>query len=145
MDRAPRGKLPQWYSCHAFLINLTLEQYRQTALQQYVDIDIEPSRTEVFSDNRPSECLNVFYVPAATKEALDSFIVDDSHLFHLPIYDREDACHQKRAPSLFRATYRCPANVKLFVFIVEPEKKLVCPQPCCLDLRKLLPYSAEKP
>jgi hypothetical protein len=49
-------------------------------------------------------------------------------------------------PGLLRFFGRCkgipPMPMWRFVFIIEPNLTLICPQPWRLDLRKLLPYSA---
>ena len=146
LDRAPRGKLPQWYSSHAFLNNSTLEMYRQVALQQSVDINIEPSRTEEFSDQGPLSPIeqDVFYVPVASnQEALDSFILHGGNLFILQFTIAKTQSIKQGLLRFFeQLTGVPPMSQWRFVFIVEPDKKLVCPQPWCLDLRKLLPYSA---
>jgi hypothetical protein len=145
LDKVGKGKLPQWYSSHAFLNNLTLEQSRQKALQQDISIDTEPSRTDEFPDNGPLFIAsNVFYVPEATNhEALDSFILLDGRLI---IFQFTVGKTHGIKPGLLRFFEKCkgapPMSKWRFVFIIEPNLTLISPQPWRLDLRKLHPYSA---
>lgn len=145
LDQVRKGKSPQWYSSHGFLNNSKLEQFRQQALQQEMRIDANPSRTEEFPDDGPSSITSdVFYVPEATNhEALDSFILLNNHLF---IFQFTIGQTHGIKPGLLRFFERCkgapPMSEWRFVFIIEPNLTLTCPQPWHLDLRKLLPYSA---
>ena len=145
LDRAPRG-LPQWHSSHEFLANLQLEQRRQDALIGRFNIDIKPIRTEEFSNKKPlSLARDVMYVPEAkNQEALDSFIWLDEGLFILQFTIAETHDIKQGLLDFFRKYVVSfpPLSSWNFLFIIEPNQILKCPQPRDATLRSLAMYSA---
>ena len=140
LDKAQTGAMPQWYSSHIPLGNPILEGYRQQALKNAITVEIKPSQTEEFPDGGPSSIdQTVFYVPEATNhETLDSFIWLDDTLY---IFQFTVGGTYGIKPGLLRFFDQYLSLPRLsswlFVFITEPNRTLICPQPWRLNLREL--------
>jgi hypothetical protein len=142
----PRKGAPRWYSSHEFLTNSQLEERRQEALTRQLKINIKPIRTEEFSDNkRLSLALNVMYVPEAdNKVALNSFTWLDEGLFIFQFTVAKTQDIKQDILDFFKeyvVPYQSPSSWNI-LFIIEPNQKLICPQPQSATLRKLDMYSA---
>jgi hypothetical protein len=135
---------PQWHSSHIRLDNVSLEASRLNALEQKLSIYFHPNQTLKFM-NRPLHIMpNVFYVPAvANHEALDSFLLLDGclYIFQFTIGKKHDI-----KPGFIRFLENCPGIPSIkdwkFVFVIEPDMTLKCPQQWHLKLRQLHLYSA---
>lgn len=147
LGKARQRALPQYYSSHVELANSDLERLRQEALEKVYGVEIKPVTHEVFTDKGPSSIQEgVFYVPHATNhEASDSFILLNNILYifqftigltHgikiglIPFFEK----YQDQGEVLPISSWR-------FVFVIDSNQTLICPQPRLLKLRELPVYS----
>ena len=141
---APR---PQWHSSHEQLRDRSLEISRRQALNQRVSVDIQPSKTLEYMDDRLESLEpNVFYVPEkSNKSALDSFILVGGilYIFQMTIKSTHDI-NRGLIDSANRHNFP-PMDKWRFVFIIPLNLLLKVPQPWTQELRSLSPYSAVVP
>lgn len=138
----------QYYSSHVELMDLNLEGSRKEVLKQVYDIEIKPVRHEMFTVGGPSHIQEgIFYLPAADNhEANNSFILLNNILYifqfaagwtHgikislIPFFEKYK--EQGEVP---------PISSWRFVFIIDSNLTLICPQPWQLKLQELPLYSA---
>ena len=148
LKKARDGALPQYYSSHVALDDLNLERFRREALKRVYNVEIKPVRVEVFPDEGPRIIEEgIFYVPAATNhEALNPFILLDDvlYIFHFTVGSThgikfglisffEKYQEQKHIP---------PISSWRFIFIIDSNQTLICPQPRRLKLRELPLHTA---
>ena len=144
-DSTDDEKKSQWYSSHLSLDNVSLEASRQEVLEQVLTINIHPSETLEFTKDGPSHIVpDVFYVPEVTNhEALDSFLLLNGCLY---IFRFTIGKNHSIKPGLIRSLEKCPGVPLMkdwrFLFVIEPNLTLVCPQPWLLKMCELHLYSA---
>ena len=144
-DSTDDEKKSQWYSSHLSLDNVSLEASRQEVLEQVLTINIHPSETLEFTKDGPSHIVpDVFYVPEVTNhEVLDSFLLLNGCLY---IFQFTLGKNHGIKSGLIRFLEKYPGVPPMeewrFVFVIEPNLTLVCPQPWPLKMRGLHPYSA---
>jgi hypothetical protein len=144
LEETQQGPQPQYYSSHIELINPNLEGFCQEALEKVYDIEIKPVQHEMFTDEGPLHIQEgIFYLPAATNhEASNSFILLNNILYIfqfnvgikislIPFFEKYK--EQREVP---------PISSWRFIFIIDSNQTLICPQPQHLKLRELPLYTA---
>ena len=145
LDHARDGALPQYYSSHVPLDNQDLEKLRREALKKVYEVEIRPEVVEVFQEQGPSSIQEgIFYVPDATNhEALNSFILLDDvlYIFQFTVGSTHGI---KFGLVTFFEKYEHipPISSWTFVFIIDSNQTLKCPQPRRLKLRELPLHTA---
>jgi hypothetical protein len=143
LKESRKNSLPQWYSSHLLIYTESLEQSRQLALQQ-LSIDIPQPQVIVYGDGPLSINPNVLYIPELTNQvAFDSFILSSDDFLY--IFQFTVKTHDIKS-GIIATLAKCsgiPDMVRWrFVFLMEPNQRLICPQPQSLILRQLRLFSA---
>ena len=144
LSESRQGSLPQWHS--GPLVNkLALDESRQQDLEEQIKINIpEPEVAEYGDGGLLSITANILYLPQSTNQvALDSFILFEKflYIFHFAVGEKHDI-KSGLVDWLGRCSGVPPMTHWRFVFVMEPNQHLTCPQPRSLNLRKLQPFSA---
>ena len=109
------------------------------ALTRQLKINIKPSRTEEFTDNkRLSLARNVMYVKTDNKVVLDSFTWLDEGLFIFQFTNAETQDIKQSLLAFFKE-YVIPSpspSSRKFLSIIEPDQTLKCLQPRNVTLHK---------
>jgi len=145
LSESREGSLPQWHSAHITLVNKSLDKFREQALNEQFELNIpEPKMVEYGDDGPSSITANVLYLPKLTNQvALDSFILFKNilYIFQFTIGRKHDI--EAGLVDWYKRCSGVPSiSLWRFVFVIEPNQYLTCPQPRSLDLRQLHPFSA---
>jgi hypothetical protein len=138
----------QYHSSHLEQKNLDLERLRKEALKRMCNVDTKPVGLEEFPVGGPlSIQKGIYYLPAATNhEASDSFILLNNILYIFQ-YTIGSTHGIKIGLVTFFEKYIergevPPISGWRFVFIIDSNQTLTCPQPWQLKLREMPLYSA---